>query len=98
MDYHQKRQAALRMLRNTLIEVAKQDDTISIKKLIPEICDVWDVSAKTANAYIQELIDMGIARRNEDMLWHNKERTIRKQYLTDERIKQDSAENAKITT
>ena len=98
MNPHDKRRMAIQQIRNTLEQVAKIDDTMSMSKLIQEIIRVYGVSRRTAVEYIQELIDLGIAKQDGDYLWHSKEKEIRNQYLTDERIKQDSAKDAKIST
>ena len=78
---HEKRSMVLSMLKNTFMKVAEKDNTISRRKLINEIVEKFEVSMRTAQSYIQELIDMKMVKESDDMLWHSQEQQIRTDYL-----------------
>ena len=86
MDTHERRRVILNQLRNTFEKVAKKDDTISKRKLISEIMKVFEVSSRSAEEYIKELIEMGTIKQDGDMLRHSKEKDIRLEYLSEKAI------------
>jgi len=87
MDATQKRASVLNMLRNTFIKSAQIDDTISERKLLNEICMKHGISHRTALQYILELVEMGVIKRDNGLLWHSKEGEIRTDYL--EKVKEE---------
>lgn len=78
---HEKRSVAMKMIRNTLIRVAEQDDTINKITFIGEIMRMFEVSEFTAVSYIKELKSMGLVNERDGMIWHSKEEDIRNKYL-----------------
>lgn len=81
MYAHEKRQIILRQIRNSLVAVAKNKDTVSVSKLIGEICLKYEVSQRTAKNYINEIVIMGLARKEGDLLWYKNEEDIQMNYL-----------------
>ena len=81
MNPQEKRAMCMKQLRSTFIRVAELDETISKSKLISEIIFEYDVSAKTAKGYLDELVQMGFAKERDDLIWYSKETIIRNQYL-----------------
>lgn len=83
MEPKERRQLAIKQIRNTLIRIAEIDDTCNLNSLLTEVCSTYGVSLATAKEYIIELINLGIAKVDWKMgwIWHNHENEIRKRYL-----------------
>ena len=83
MENKDKRQLALKQIRNTLTKIARLDDTCNLDSLLQEICTIYGVSLSTATTYIKELELMKIAccDWSKRLIWHENEIEIRKIYL-----------------
>lgn len=89
MDSRDRRQLAIKQIRNTLIKIARIDDTCNLKSLMQEICRTYEVSERTAKEYINELESLGIAKVDWGMgwIWHANEKEIRQMRIEAEVIK-----------
>jgi Fe-S-cluster containining protein len=67
----------MKQIRNTLVKIAQKDDTCNLSSLKQEICNTYHVSERTANTYIQELVNLGIAKVRDNWIWHTNENEIR---------------------
>jgi len=84
LNPHERRMRTIQKLRNTFESCAKQGITIREESLVLEIMEKEGVTKRTAVGMIQDLIDMGMVRRQEGLLWHVEERAIRDQYLDEQ--------------
>lgn len=81
MNSAEKRRQILKQLYNTLVTAAVKNKTILVDQLIGEICRSYEVSIRTANTYIRELVITKIAYIEGNYLYHRKESEIRLEYL-----------------